>query len=65
MARERVGVKWRAWSCSVHNAPENNNLVAHSVPVTIAGNLTRDPEIRFTPWGQPTATFAGAVNRTG
>ncbi len=32
--------------------------------VTIAGNLTRDPEIRFTPAGQPTATFAVAVNRT-
>ena len=32
--------------------------------VTIAGNLTRDPEIRFTQAGQPTATFAVAVNRT-
>jgi single-strand DNA-binding protein len=32
--------------------------------VTIAGNLTRDPEVRFTPGGQATATFGIAVNRT-
>ena len=32
--------------------------------VTIAGNLTRDPELRFTPSGQATATFGIAVNRT-
>ena len=32
--------------------------------VTIAGNLTRDPEIRFTPNGQATANFGIAVNRT-
>jgi single-strand DNA-binding protein len=27
-------------------------------------NLTRDPEVRFTPGGQATATFGIAVNRT-
>ena len=32
--------------------------------VTIAGNLTRDPELRFTPGGQATATFGVAVNRS-
>ena len=32
-------------------------------PVTIVGNLTRDPELRFTPTGQATATFGVAVNR--
>ena len=32
--------------------------------VTITGNLTREPELRFTPTGQATATFAIAVNRT-
>src|ERR1700676_4100837 len=31
--------------------------------VTIVGNLTRDPELRFTPSGQATATFGVAVNR--
>ena len=31
--------------------------------VTIVGNLTRDPELRFTPTGQATATFGVAVNR--
>ncbi len=31
--------------------------------VTLAGNLTRDPEIRFTPSGQATTSFALAVNR--
>ena len=32
--------------------------------VTITGNLTREPELRFTPTGQATATFGVAVNRT-
>jgi single-strand DNA-binding protein len=31
--------------------------------VTIVGNLTRDPELRFTPTGQANATFGVAVNR--
>jgi single-strand DNA-binding protein len=31
--------------------------------VTIVGNLTKDPELRFTPTGQATATFGVAVNR--
>src|SRR3974390_2559997 len=31
--------------------------------VTLVGNITRDPELRFTPTGQPTATFGLAVNR--
>lgn len=32
-------------------------------PVTIAGNLTRNPELRFTATGQPTASFGVAVTR--
>ncbi len=31
--------------------------------VTLIGNVTRDPELRFTPSGQATATFGLAVNR--
>ena len=31
--------------------------------VSIVGNLTRDPELRFTPSGQATASFGVAVNR--
>jgi single-strand DNA-binding protein len=31
--------------------------------VTLIGNVTRDPEMRFTPSGQATATFGLAVNR--
>jgi single-strand DNA-binding protein len=31
--------------------------------VTIVGNLTRDPELRFTTAGQATASFGVAVNR--
>ena len=31
--------------------------------ISIVGNLTRDPELRFTPTGQATATFGVAVNR--
>lgn len=35
--------------------PDNN--------VTVVGNATRDPELRFTPSGQATASFGLAVNR--
>ncbi len=31
--------------------------------VVLVGNVTRDPELRFTSNGQPTATFGLAVNR--
>ena len=31
--------------------------------VTVVGNITRDPELRFTNTGQATATFGLAVNR--
>jgi single-strand DNA-binding protein len=31
--------------------------------VTVIGNVTRDPELRFTPSGQAIATFGLAVNR--
>ena len=39
--------------------------MAYDNTVTIVGNLTRDPELRFTPSGQATATFGVAVNRRG
>jgi len=32
--------------------------------VTIMGNLTRDPEIRFTPKGAAICEFGIAINRT-
>jgi single-strand DNA-binding protein len=32
--------------------------------VSIAGNLTRDPELRYTPQGQAVANFSLAVNRS-
>ena len=31
--------------------------------ITLVGNITRDPELRFTPSGAPTASFGLAVNR--
>jgi single-strand DNA-binding protein len=31
--------------------------------ITVIGNVTRDPELRFTPSGQATVTFGLAVNR--
>ncbi|HLI43170.1 MAG TPA: single-stranded DNA-binding protein [Acidimicrobiales bacterium] len=31
--------------------------------ITVIGNVTRELELRFTPSGQPTATFGLAVNR--
>jgi single-strand DNA-binding protein len=37
--------------------------MAQDNTVSIVGNLTREPELRFTPTGQATATFGIAVNR--
>ena len=37
--------------------------MANDNSVTLVGNITRDPELRFTNTGQPTATFGLAVNR--
>lgn len=31
--------------------------------ITVVGNLTRDPELRYTPSGAPKASFGMAVNR--
>ncbi len=37
--------------------------MANGNNITLVGNITRDPELRFTPTGQATATFGVAVNR--
>ncbi len=37
--------------------------MANANSVTLVGNITRDPELRFTGSGQATATFGLAVNR--
>jgi single-strand DNA-binding protein len=37
--------------------------MANDNNVTVVGNCTRDPELRFTPSGQAVATFGLAVNR--
>src|SRR5271168_2808837 len=37
--------------------------MANGNTVTVIGNVTRDPELRFTPSGQATASFGLAVNR--
>ncbi|MBS1848425.1 MAG: single-stranded DNA-binding protein [Actinobacteria bacterium] len=37
--------------------------MAQDNSVTIVGNVTRDPELRFTPSGQAVASFGIAVNR--
>jgi single-strand DNA-binding protein len=37
--------------------------MANGNNITLVGNLTRDPELRFTPSGQATTTFGLAVNR--
>lgn len=34
-----------------------------STPITITGNLTADPEVRYTPSGTPVAAFTVAHNR--
>src|SRR5580692_9738554 len=37
--------------------------MAYDNTVVLVGNITRDPELRFTPTGQATASFGLAVNR--
>lgn len=37
--------------------------MAQDNTVTVVGNITRDPELRFTPSGQAVASFGVAVNR--
>jgi single-strand DNA-binding protein len=37
--------------------------MANGNSVTLVGNITRDPELRYTQTGQPNATFGLAVNR--
>src|ERR1700728_4543346 len=37
--------------------------MANGNNITVVGNITRDPELRFTPSGQAIATFGIAVNR--
>ncbi|MER6611485.1 single-stranded DNA-binding protein [Streptomyces sp. NPDC000927] len=36
---------------------------SNGTPITLVGNLTDDPELRFTPSGAPVAKFSVAVNR--
>jgi len=38
-------------------------IMSNGNTVVLIGNITRDPELRFTPTGQPTTTFGLAVNR--
>jgi single-strand DNA-binding protein len=55
----------RACSCRVSgqgNEQEDGTLVSFN-RVIIAGNLTRDPELRFTQGGIPVCDFGIAVNR--
>ena len=38
-------------------------MASNPFSMIISGNLTRDPELRFTPSGSPVASFGIAVNR--
>jgi single-strand DNA-binding protein len=43
-------------------AQKGKAIMATANTITIAGNLTRDPDLRFTPNGRATASFGVAVN---
>jgi single-strand DNA-binding protein len=45
----------------VRNNKESEKLMSNAI--TLSGNLTRDPEIRYTKDGQANASFGLAVNR--
>ena len=57
MAGGRDSARWRTQPRMEKSDMSNGNHVS------IVGNLTRDPELRFTPSGQATTTFGVAVNR--
>jgi single-strand DNA-binding protein len=42
---------------------EDDMSSSNGTPITLVGNLTDDPELRFTPSGAPVAKFSVAVNR--
>src|SRR5205823_9038810 len=50
--------RWRA-----NQRTERERAMANGNNITLVGNITRDPELRFTPSGQATASFGLAVNR--
>src|SRR2546428_2182513 len=50
--------RWRA-----NQRTERERAMANGNSITLVGNITRDPELRFTPSGQATASFGLAVNR--
>ena len=61
--RSRAGGVPRDDHCSGRQH-ERSMKMAQDNTVSIVGNLTREPELRFTPSGQATATFGIAVNRS-
>src|SRR5207244_4092457 len=60
-ARRRQGLRVKRWRAKQRT--ERERAMANGNSVTLVGNVTRDPELRFTPSGQATATFGLAVNR--
>ena len=44
--------------------PEQDNYMANFNRVILAGNLTRDPELKYTPKGSAVARIGMALNRT-
>src|SRR5258706_86595 len=47
-----------------HKSSTGKNPMANFNKVILAGNLTRDPELRYTPKGLAIAKFGLAINRT-
>jgi single-strand DNA-binding protein len=58
---ERSGSETRVATPTVRKTKEIETLMSNST--TLAGNLTRDPEVQYTKEGQTKATFGLAVNR--
>src|SRR6202012_3345246 len=50
-------------SCRRKSSPRSNSVMASFNKVILMGNLTRDPELRYTPKGTAIAKIGLAVNR--
>jgi single-strand DNA-binding protein len=48
--------------CSAEGTPHVRSRDMSAIQVTVTGNLTGDPEVRYTPTGVPVATFTVASN---
>lgn len=59
---DRCGTHYTGDSHACHNIQTRKGLIMTAISITVTGNLTGDPELRFTAQGRPVAQFSVASN---